>query len=123
MSNRTTHPSSTAPTCCPVLHVSSDLTHQEHAVVHRSIFRNCHGSATLFAIDNGECISEHQSHNDEIVVVLEGEIEVRLAGTPFCMKRGEICHIKPNTLHLVRGIRGGKILLIIMRNTNPLKMN
>ncbi|GEM_PF-6230109 len=122
MLNHTTRSSPTAPTCCPVLHVRSGFTHQEHAVVHRSIFRNRHGSVTLFAIDDGECISEHQSHNDEIVIVLEGEIELRLANTPFRMKTGEIRHIKPNTVHLVQGIRGGKILLIIMRNPNPQKM-
>jgi len=120
---RTTRPPPTTLTRCPVLHVSSGLTHHEHAVVHRSIFRNRHGSVTLFAIDDGECISEHQSHNDEFVLVLEGEIELVLAGTPFRMKKGEVRHIQSNTLHLVRGIRGGKILLIIMRNPSPWKMN
>jgi len=104
--------------CCPVLHVES-LAHQEKAVVHRSICRNRNGSVTLFAIDDGECIAEHQSHNEEILLVLDGEIELQLAGTPRYMKKGEYQHIRPHTLHQVRGIRGGKILLTILRNPPP----
>jgi quercetin dioxygenase-like cupin family protein len=100
-----------------------ELKHQANAVVHRSMFRTPHGSITLFAIDDGECISEHRSHNDELVYVMDGEIELVLAGTPYRMKKGEICHITPYTLHRVQGIQNGKIMLVILRNPRPGTMN
>lgn len=94
------------------------LNHIDDSIVHRSIMRSKHGSITLFAIDDNESITEHKSTSDEFVYVIEGEIELILAGKSILLKKGKVQHIVPNTLHTVNGINSGKIMLVIIRNLN-----
>ncbi len=100
----------------PVPFAQNALRHQPGAVAHRTVCRGSGGSVTLFAIADDEIIPEHQTPNDEVLWVLDGSIELMLEGRPRRLEKGEMCHIPPYTLHRVRGIHNGRILLAILRN-------
>lgn len=99
-----------------IINAAEIIRHVASAVVHQSVMRSKYGSITLFAIDDEESITEHKSSSDEFIYVIDGMVELILNEVPIILKKGESQHITPNTLHIVKGVRSGKIMLVIIRN-------
>ena len=66
------------------------ISYQEGSVVSRMITYTPQGTITLFAFASGSGLSEHTAPFDAILQILEGRMEVTLAGETFDIPAGNL---------------------------------
>ena len=94
----------------------ADLLHyQDGSIVSRVLLKNAGGTVTLFAFDEGEGLSEHTAPFDALLVAIEGEADVEIAGQGFRLLKGETIILPANIPHAVRAATMFKMLLIMIR--------
>jgi quercetin dioxygenase-like cupin family protein len=91
-------------------------SYQQGSVVSRVLIRRSAGNVTLFAFDEGQELSEHTAPFDALVHVLEGKVEIVIAGKPFQLGAGEVILMPANQPHALRAISKFKMLLIMIRS-------
>lgn len=91
------------------------VTVQEHAVVSREIVHKPGGTVTVFAFDAGEGLSEHTAPFDALVVVLEGEVEVRIAGKSYLLRAGKMIVMPAHEPHALKALTAFKMLLVMFK--------
>ena len=91
------------------------LEYQERSIVSRVLLKNKGGSVTLFAFDQGESLSEHTAQFDALVVVIDGETTVEIAGRAYSLKTGETITLPANIPHAVTAKTRFKMLLTMIR--------
>lgn len=76
-------------------------------------------NVTLFAFDEGQGqgqgLSEHTVPFNALVQVLEGEVEILIAGQPHHLKGGEMILLPSAQPHAVRALSRFKMLLTMIR--------
>ena len=92
------------------------IAYQEGAVVSRTIIDKKTGTVTLFAFDNGQGLSEHTAPFDAMVYVLDGEVEVTIAGKPVALKAGEMTIMPANQTHALSAKTKFKMLLVMIKS-------
>ncbi len=93
------------------------IEYQTGAVVSRTILNKDTGSVTLFAFDVKEGLSEHTTPHDALVQVLEGELEVTIAGDEYRLKPGEILELPANKPHSLYAPHRCKMMLTMLRSS------
>ncbi|MDH5759546.1 MAG: cupin domain-containing protein [Gemmatimonadota bacterium] len=88
---------------------------QEGSVVSRTLVKNPGGSLTLFAFDAGEGLSEHETPHDAVVHVLQGSVEVTIAGDAHHVRMGEALHLPAAVPHALVAREALKFLLVMLR--------
>ena len=88
---------------------------QDGAVVSRTLIDKAVGTVTLFAFDEGQGLSEHTAPYDALVVAVEGEVEITIAGQPYGVKAGEMLIMPANRPHALRALTPFKMMLIMVR--------
>ncbi|HPD34122.1 MAG TPA: cupin domain-containing protein [Bacteroidota bacterium] len=83
------------------LKINKLVEYQDGTVVSRTIINKPAGTVTLFAFDKGESLSEHTAPFDALVIVLDGEAEIRISGEPHIVKEGEMIIMPANNPHAV----------------------
>lgn len=91
------------------------LQYQDGSIVSRVLLKNKGGTVTLFAFDVGEGLSEHTAPFDALVVVIDGEAEIEIAGESFIVRQGETILLPANRPHAVKAATRFKMLLIMIR--------
>ena len=91
------------------------LQYQDASVVSRVLLKNKAGTVTLFAFDQGEGLSEHTAPFEALVVVVDGESEVEIAGQTYCLRQNETITLPANVPHAVKATTRFKMLLTMMR--------
>lgn len=71
--------------------------YQEGAVVSKTLIDKKTGTVTLFAFWDRQGLSEHTAPFDALVQVLDGEVDIRIAGQTFQLKPGEISNASQRT--------------------------
>jgi quercetin dioxygenase-like cupin family protein len=92
------------------------INYQEGSVVSRTIIDKKAGTVTLFAFDNGQGLSEHTAPYDAMVYVLDGEVEVTIAGKPVTLKQGEMTIMPANQTHALAAKTKFKMLLVMIKS-------
>ena len=95
--------------------LASLVAYQEGAVVSRTIIDRPVGTVTLFSFDRGEGLSEHVAPFDAMVLVVEGEAEITVAGAPSRVKAGEMIILPAGKPHALRAVEPFKMLLVMIR--------
>lgn len=104
-----THPLSTPQT------IAKLLDHQPGSVVSRTLLKKPTGSLTLFAVDEGEGLSEHSTPHDALVEILEGTVEITIGGTRHRVSPGEGLLLPANVPHALAAVTPFKMLLVMIR--------
>jgi quercetin dioxygenase-like cupin family protein len=99
-----------------VVELKGLVEYQPGAIVSREIARTKGGTATLFAFDAGQGLSEHTAPFDAIVTVLEGEAGVTVGGKPAMPSAGQAVLMPANVPHAVRAEVRFKMLLLMLRD-------
>jgi quercetin dioxygenase-like cupin family protein len=89
---------------------------QDGAVVSRTLLKKPAGTVTVFAFDAGHGLSEHSTPHDALVQVLEGEVEITIAGQPLTAKSGDIVLMPANQPHALKALTRFKMLLTMIRS-------
>jgi quercetin dioxygenase-like cupin family protein len=92
------------------------VAYQEGAVVSRTIIDKKAGTVTLFAFGQGQGLSEHTAPFDALVQVLDGEVEIRISGSAFNLKPGEIIVMPANEPHALKAVSRFKMILTMIRS-------
>ncbi|MCG0278261.1 MAG: cupin domain-containing protein [Thermanaeromonas sp.] len=92
------------------------VSYQEGSIVSRTLIDKKAGTVTLFAFAAGQGLSEHTAPYDALVQVLEGEVEIAIAGQPFRLKSGEAIIMPANQPHALRALTNFKMLLTMIRS-------
>ena len=99
-----------------VLRLSDMIAYQEGAVVSRTIIDKQTGTVTLFAFDAGEGLSEHTTPYDAMVLILDGEVEIRIGGDDHNLKKDEMIIMPADIPHALRATSRFKMLLIMIKD-------
>ena len=91
------------------------LQYQEGSIVSRVLLKQKGGTVTLFAFDQGEGLSEHTAPFEALVLIVEGEAEVEIAGEAYSVRAGETITLPANIPHAVRAATRFKMLLTMIR--------
>ena len=100
----------------PEVVVLADLAqYQAGTIVSRTLVKKPSGTVTVFAFDAGEGLSEHTAPFDALVVVLDGEAEITIAGTACRARAGDLVRLPAGQSHAVRAVQRFKMLLVMIR--------
>ena len=92
------------------------VDYQPGSVVSREILKKGTGKVTLFAFDANEGLSEHTSPFDALVQVLEGEVEITIAGNPHRVTEGQLMLMPANQSHALKALKRFKMILTMIRS-------
>lgn len=90
--------------------------YQDGAVVSREIMKRPTGSVTVFAFDAGQGLSEHTAPFDALVQVLEGVVEIRIAGQGFRLQGGDMILMPAGQPHALQAVERFKMILTMIRS-------
>lgn len=91
------------------------VEYQPGSVVSREVVKRPTGTVTVFAFDKGQGLSEHTAPFDALVLVLDGEAEISLAGTPQRVRKGEMLIMPAGVPHALSAVERYKMLLVMIR--------
>ena len=92
------------------------VTYQEASVVSKTLLEKKTGTVTLFAFDKGQGLSEHTAPFDAMVFVLDGVVEIAIAGNPIVVSQGEMLVMPANQPHALKAVERFKMMLTMIRS-------
>ena len=91
------------------------VQHQSGAVISRTIIKKSTGTVTAFAFDAGEGLSEHTAAFDALIIGVEGEATITIAGDPFQLSAGHVLRLPAGKPHSLAATSRFKMLLVMIR--------
>jgi quercetin dioxygenase-like cupin family protein len=85
------------------------------AIVSRTLAEAPSGTLTLFAFDQGQGLSEHSAPFDAHVLVLEGQVRLKIGGKDVAASAGQLVTMPANVPHSVSAAGPFKMLLIMFK--------
>jgi len=92
------------------------VDYQPGSIVSREILKKTTGKVTLFAFDAEEGLSEHTSPFDALVQVLEGEVEITIAGKAHHVVEGQLILMPATQPHALKALKRFKMILTMIRS-------
>ena len=91
------------------------VEYQPGSVVSRTLIKKPAGTVTAFAFDAGEGLSEHTSPYDALVLGVDGEAEISIAGVAHGVAMGQLLALPAGLPHAVKAATPFKMLLVMIR--------
>lgn len=91
------------------------ITPTAQGIASRVLAKTSGGSVTLFAFDADQGLTEHSSPFDALVLVLEGDVTLTVAGTAIRATPGTLTRLPANVSHAVDAVSASRLLLIMLR--------
>jgi len=88
---------------------------QAHGIVSRVIARSAGGNVTLFAIDEGEGLSEHTTPYDALAIVLEGRLRIQIADAVVTASAGHVVRMPANVPHALQAEQPSRMMLVMLK--------
>ncbi len=98
-----------------VFTVADLLDYQTGAIVSRTVVNRDEVTVTMFAVDEGQSISEHTSHHDAILHVLDGTAHVSIDSVEYEVDTGEGLVFPSGKPHALWGEERFKMLLTMTK--------
>lgn len=96
-----------------ILQLKDEVQYLKGQVVSKTLVQNNAVSITLFAFDQDEEISTHESQGDALVTVLEGVGRFTIRGKSYILNEGESIVMPQHVPHAVYGQKQMKMLLVV----------
>lgn len=91
------------------------VTPTAHGIASRVLAKAAGGNVTLFSFDAGQGLTEHTSAFDALVLVLEGHLDLSIAGEPVAAEPGTIVRLPANVPHALDAPVASRMLLIMVK--------
>ncbi len=98
-----------------VFELKGMVDYQAGSVVSREIIRQQTGTVTVFAFAEGQRLSEHTAPFDAMVIGLDGEAEIFIAGEPNRVATGDMIIMPAGIPHAVKAGGRFKMLLVMIK--------
>ena len=92
------------------------VDYQEGSVVSKILMKKETGNVTLFAFDKGQSLSEHTAPFDALVYVVDGSVEILIAGKPAVVAKGEMMVMPADEPHALNAIERFKMVLTMIKS-------
>lgn len=89
--------------------------YQPDSIVSRTIIDKTTGTVTFFAFDKGQALSEHTTPFDALVCVIDGEVEIVIAGKALRLEAGQMVIMPADQPHAVKALEKFKMTLTMIR--------
>ena len=99
-----------------VIRLKELVAYQKQAIVSKTLVEKETGTVTLFAFDQEQALSEHTAPFDALVQVLDGKVDITVAGKPFHLEAGDIIVMPANQPHALKAVTPFKMLLTMIRS-------
>ena len=99
-----------------VLSIADLVMYQPGAVVSREVLHKDTGTVTVFAFDEGQGLSEHTAPFDALVQVLDGAVQIKIAGEPHDLKAGDMIIMPANKPHALKAVARMKMMLVMIKS-------
>lgn len=103
-------------TVAQVMKLRDLVAYQSGAVVSRTLVNEEGGTVTAFAFDEGQGLSEHTAPYDALVIVVEGEVAIKISDLAFNLKEGELIIMPANKPHALKAVTKFKMILIMVKS-------
>jgi hybrid cluster-associated redox disulfide protein len=84
------------------------------SIVSRTVYRDDHLKAIVFAFAPGQELSEHTASVPAIIQIIEGECDLTLGGDSYVVKEGAWAHMPANLAHSIVARTPVKMLLLML---------
>ena len=111
-----TEPKAKRFTSAQVTRAAELVNYQDGSIVSRELVKKPTGTVTIFAFDEGQGLSEHTAPFDALVQVVEGEVEIRIAGQPHHLTGGEMILMPAHQPHALKAFTKFKMILTMIRS-------
>jgi len=98
-----------------VMKLRDMVAYQSGAVVSRTLVDAGGGTVTAFAFDESQGLSEHTAPYDASVIVVEGEVEIKISGLAHPLKEGDMIIMPANKPHALKAVTRFKMILIMVK--------
>lgn len=98
-----------------VMNLKGIVEYEIGKIASMTLCQNDHVGMTLFAFDAGEGVSTHAAPGDAMVVILDGEAEITIDGSPAIAKEGETIVMPAHIPHAVKAVTPFKMLLTVVK--------
>lgn len=102
----------------PIYTINEMIDYQEGSVVSKTLIKKEVGTVTLFAFDKDQGLSEHTAPFDAMVQIVDGEVDIRIAGVPHRVKKGEMIIMPANKPHALQAVEPFKMVLTMIRSAS-----
>lgn len=92
------------------------MNYQDDSIVSREIVSKVTGNVAISAFDEGQGLREHTAPFDALVNVLEGEVEISIAGKLHRLRTGEMILMPANQPHALKAQTRFKMILTMIRS-------
>lgn len=90
-------------------------TYQSEAIVSRTLLNRNGGTATMFAFDQGQALSEHTAPYDALIIAIDGKADIALSGNRYSIEEGQMIRLPANEPHAVKALTRFMMLLVMIR--------
>lgn len=97
-----------------VLTLADQVEYQAGQIASKTLAQNKHHSLTLFAFEQGEEISSHESDGDAFVLALDGKGRISIGGKEHFLSTGEAIVMPARVPHAVYAAERFKMLLTVI---------
>ena len=91
------------------------VSYQSDAIVSRTLLNRNRGTATMFAFDQGETLSEHTAPYDALVIAVDGKADVIISGNGYSIEEGQMIRLPANEPHAIKALTRFMMLLVMVR--------
>ena len=95
---------------------SDVIDYADGSIVSRQIIQRKNGNITLFSFDKGQRLSEHKAPFDALILIIDGEAEVRINSVPFKLIAGQTIIMPANVPHSVNATERFKMVLTMIKD-------
>jgi quercetin dioxygenase-like cupin family protein len=99
-----------------VLLLKDLANYQTNSVVSREIIKKATGTVTIFAVDQGQGLSEHTTPFDALVYIIDGEAQITISGVDHRLSAGEIIIMPANKPHALKAPEKFKMMLVMIKS-------
>jgi quercetin dioxygenase-like cupin family protein len=95
--------------------IADMVAYQDDSIVSKEIIKKETGTITLFAFDENQGLSEHTAPFDAFLQILDGEAEIKIAGKPYQLVKGQMIIMPAGVPHSVIAKTRFKMLLVMIK--------
>jgi len=99
-----------------IFNATESVKYASDSVVSKTILKKESGTITLFAFDAGQSLSEHTAPFDAVVLILDGNAEITIAGHPYQLKKNDTIIMPGNIPHAVIAKEKFKMQLTMIKS-------
>ena len=99
-----------------VINLAGLVDYHADSIVSREVLNKKTGTVTVFAIAQGQGLSEHTAPFDALVYILDGRAQITISGKDYELRTGEMIIMPANEPHALMALERFKMILVMIKS-------